>query len=225
MKILAAADIHGQHQVYDWLVELALLRKPDVLILAGDLFGYPDGYDTVESAQEADRERVLSALQRLDLPVLYVMGNDDFVELQGEPPLHRSLHGHRIELGGFNFVGYQYMTPFMGGVNERPERVIDSDLRSLESWVDDRTVLVTHVPAYGCFDFGLFGRRLGTQPLTEFVARSRPRAHVHGHLHRGFGRRGCQFNVAAAEMKRAMLIDLETMEHEVLMEVEAAGTG
>ncbi len=68
MKILAAADIHGNHQVYDWLVDLALLRRPDALILAGDLFGYPDGYDTVESAQEADRDLVLSALGRLDMP-------------------------------------------------------------------------------------------------------------------------------------------------------------
>jgi Icc-related predicted phosphoesterase len=225
MKILAAADIHGNHQVYDWLVELALLRKPDALVLAGDLFGYPDGYDTIESAQEADREQVLSALGRLDVPVLYVMGNDDVVELRGASPLHRSLHAQRVELGGYNFVGYQYTMPFMGGVNERPERVIESDLLALESWIDDRTVLVTHVPAYGRLDFGLFGCRIGSQPLTELIARRQPMAHVHGHSHRGFGRRGQHFNVAAGEKKRAMLIDLETMEHEVLKEKEAAGTG
>jgi len=43
------------------------------------------------------------------------------------------------------------------------------------------------------------------------------RAHIHGHSHSAFGRDGNHFNVASARSKRAMLIDLATFEHEVLM--------
>jgi hypothetical protein len=52
--------------------------------------------------------------------------------------------------------------------------------------------------------------------LREFVDRRASRADIHGHIHREFGRRGRHFNVASAGVKRAMLIDVDTMSHEVL---------
>jgi len=42
------------------------------------------------------------------------------------------------------------------------------------------------------------------------------RAHIHGHIHRCFGREGCHFNVAAAGQLRGMVIDLATLKHEVI---------
>jgi len=41
-------------------------------------------------------------------------------------------------------------------------------------------------------------------------------AHIHGHSHAGFGRNGKHFNVASAGRQRAMVLDTETMKHEVL---------
>ena len=216
MRILAAADIHGRHDVYAWLVDVARERQPFAVVLAGDLFGYPDGFETVEIAQEADRHQVLAALERLTQPFFYIMGNDDWVDLHGELPHERSLHGRRVELGGWSFVGYQFTLPFMGGVNERPENAIASDLAKLESLVDSRTVLVTHGPAFGALDLGVLGEPIGSPSLAELVERRSPRAHVHGHVHSQFGRVGRHFNVASGGKKRAMLIDLETMEHEVV---------
>ena len=43
---------------------------------------------------------------------------------------------------------------------------------------------------------------------------------IHGHIHGEFGRYGRHFNVASAGGKRAMVIDLMTMEHRV---IEATG--
>jgi hypothetical protein len=43
----------------------------------------------------------------------------------------------------------------------------------------------------------------------EFVARGR-------HSHAGFGRQGNHFNVASAARMRSMIIDLETMGHQVV---------
>jgi hypothetical protein len=42
------------------------------------------------------------------------------------------------------------------------------------------------------------------------------RAHIHGHSHAGFGRADIHFNVASALSKRAMLLDLENLHHEIL---------
>jgi Icc-related predicted phosphoesterase len=51
MIVLASADLHGDYEIYEWLVTVVADRGPDVLVLAGDLLGCPNGFDTVEDAQ------------------------------------------------------------------------------------------------------------------------------------------------------------------------------
>ena len=38
VRLLAAADIHGALDVYEWLVELAREHNAELVVLAGDLF-------------------------------------------------------------------------------------------------------------------------------------------------------------------------------------------
>jgi len=216
MRILAAADLHGDHTVYDWLVSTAAAQRPDAVVLAGDLLGVPDGFDTVEIAQRVSRDHVIGHLARVEAPVLYVMGNDDWLDLGGRDPYLCPLHGRRLDLGGVNFVGYQYTLPFMGGVNEKPEAAMEADLAELEPHLDEATILVTHGPAHGVLDRGVLDRHAGSVALAELLSRRPFRAHIHGHVHRDFGRHERHFNVASAGRKRAMLIDVRTMKHEVL---------
>jgi len=144
------------------------------------------------------------------------MGNDDWIELDAPIPSHQSVHGRRINIGSFNFVGYQYTLPFMGGVHEKSEDEIEKDLALLEAEISSTTVLVTHGPAYGTLDRVHTGQHVGSTSLRDLVRRTAPRAHIHGHIHQAFGRAGRHFNVASAGTKRAMVIDLLTMEHRVL---------
>lgn len=216
MRIIALADVHGHHEVYDWLIDLAVAEHPDAVVLAGDLLGCPDDCDTVEEAQAADRLQVLSRLSEIKSPIFYVMGNDDWIELDAPLPSHHSVHGKRINCGDFNFVGYQYTLPFMGGVHEKPEDDMAKDLVRLESDIDHATVLVTHGPAFGTLDRGILDQSCGSTSLRDLIKRSTPRIHVHGHVHRDFGSIGRHFNVASAGEKRAMMIDLKTMKHRVL---------
>ena len=81
MRFLASADLHGYHDVYDWLVEVVAVEQPEGVVLAGDLLGFPDGFDTVEEAQAADGREVIARLAEVACPIFYVMGNDDWVEL------------------------------------------------------------------------------------------------------------------------------------------------
>lgn len=224
MRVLAAADLHGFHDVYEWLVASADAHRPDVVVLAGDLLGVPDGHDTVEAAQEADRDQVLGHLEQIERPVFYLMGNDDWIDLATTSDGQRSVHNRRIEHGRFNFVGYQFTLPFMGGVNEKPEDEIRADLETLLPMLDGDTVLVTHGPAYGVLDRGLLDRHAGSVALAEMTSSCPFRAHIHGHIHREFGRLDRHFNVASAGEKRAMMIDLATMEHEVLSSLPCVPT-
>lgn len=216
MRLLASADLHGFPEVYEWLVEVAVNEVPDGLVLAGDLLGFPDGYDTVEEGQAEDARRVVARLARIECPIFYVMGNDDWVELDPTVPNIQPVHGKRVSFGEYNIVGYQFTLPFMGGVNEMSENDMAGDLAELEALVDQNTMLVTHGPAHGYLDRVTIGGHAGSTSLRDLVERRSPRAHIHGHIHYWFGRDGCHFNVASGGKRRAMMIDLETMEHRVL---------
>ena len=130
----------------------------------------------------------------------------------------RSLHGRRLFCGEFSFVGYHFTPPFIGTVFVKSETEIEKDVQSLVPLLNQRTVLVTHAPAYGALDqcqsFG--GEHVGSSSLAALIERSPVLAHIHGHIHSNFGRDRNHFNVAAAGRRRAFLIDLPTLGHQVL---------
>ena len=143
------------------------------------------------------------------------MGNDDLVELNSCSEHVQSIHGRRVQCGAFSFIGYQYSLPFMGGTFEKPDEQIGTDLASLAPLMDSDAVFVAH-SVYGILDAGLGDARIGSSSMGEFLEAHSFHAHIHGHSHAGFGRLGKHFNVAAGGQARAMILNLETMEHQVL---------
>jgi Icc-related predicted phosphoesterase len=216
MRVLASADLHGMHSVYEWLIRTASEHHVEAVVLAGDLFGCLDGFATPEDAQQHEAQLVVELLAHAGIPVLYIMGNDDLVELNSGSARVQSIHGRRVQFGAHSFVGYQYSLPFMGGTFEKHEAGIKTDLATLDALVDADTILVSHSPALGILDPGFGETRIGSSSLRDFVERHAVRAHIHGHSHAGFGRQGLHFNVASAGRERAMILDLETMEHQIV---------
>jgi Icc-related predicted phosphoesterase len=216
MKVLASADVHGVWPTYEWLLAIARKHSVDMIVLAGDLLGFAEGFDTVEDAQRHEAQSLTELLDSAGVPVLYIMGNDDLVELNSSSERVQSIHGRRVEYGRFAFAGYQYSLPFMGGIFEKPETGIQTDLVPLAPLVDANTVFVSHSPALGILDPGFGEVRIGSSSIRELLERRPFRAHIHGHSHAGFGRDGKHFNVAAAGSARTILLDLETMHHQVL---------
>lgn len=216
MKVLASADVHGRLAVYEWLLTTARDHDVEAILLAGDLLGCPDGFDTPEDAQRHDAQTLTDLLEAARVPVLYIMGNDDLVELDSRSTRVQSIHSRRVTIGAFNFLGYQYSLPFMGGVFEKPEDGIETDLAALTSLVDSHTVFVSHSPALGILDPGFAESRIGSGSLLRFLEKTPFLVHVHGHSHAGFGRWEKHFNVASAGQTRAMIVNLGTMQHEVV---------
>jgi Icc-related predicted phosphoesterase len=209
MRVLAVADIHGVYQVYKWLVQLTH-EACDVLVLAGDLLA-----SDFEAEQRKQAEKIIAILQSSNVPVLYIMGNDDNVALECSDALIRPIHGERVAIGEYNFVGYQYTPPFVGDVFVKTDEETAVDLLALESLVDDHTVFVTHAPALGSLD-RCFDENVGSSPIAEFLRRRPVLAHIHGHIHGEFGRDGNHFNVAAAGICRAVSIELPSLQHTIL---------
>lgn len=216
MRILAGADLHGDREVVSWFVGLALSHSVESIVLAGDLLGFSDEVEDPSEDQTIDARRLESVLLQAGTPVLYIMGNDDLIELQPVSGKLVPLHNLRVDSRDFNFVGYQYSLPWMGSDLEKPDEEIARDLAELVPYLDNRTVLVTHSPAHGILDPGFGPYKIGSPALRALLDTHPFRAHIHGHSHSGFGRDGVHFNVASACRKRAMLIDLVTLQHEIL---------
>jgi len=216
MRILAGADLHGDREVVSWFVGLALSHSVESIVLAGDLLGFSDEVEDPSEDQTIDARRLESVLLQAGTPVLYIMGNDDLIELQPVSGKLVPLHNLRVDSRDFNFVGYQYSLPWMGSDLEKPDEEIARDLAELVPYLDNRTVLVTHSPAHGILDPGFGPYTIGSPALQALLDTHPFRAHIHGHSHSGFGRDGVHFNVASACRKRAMLIDLVTLQHEIL---------
>jgi Icc-related predicted phosphoesterase len=216
MRVLASGDVHGRWPVYRWLLTVAQEYHVEAIVLAGDLLGCLDGFDTPEEAQRHEASMLIELLEGAAVPVLYIMGNDDLIELASGSNRIQSLHGRQVEYGRFKFVGYQYSLPFMDGPFEKPEADIQIDLARLPVPFDAETVFVSHSPAFGILDPGFGDSQIGSRSLREFLEANPCRAHIHGHSHAGFGREDNHFNVASAGKTRAMIIDLETLQHQVL---------
>jgi Icc-related predicted phosphoesterase len=212
MRILATADIHGVLSVYEWLATLLREQPADLLILAGDLL--LGGWDN-EQSEQASRD-IVPLLKRMPNPVLYLMGNDDYVSLDYEDEQIKPLHGRRLDFGGYSFVGYQYSPQFSGGIHEKLEGEIEMDLRRLEPMLGEQTVLVTHSPACGVLDRVYGGEHVGSPALASLLLRRPVMAHIHGHIHHSCGREGYHFNVAAAGQRRCVAVDLPTLSCEIL---------
>ncbi len=223
MKLLAAADFHGDLEIYAWLVQCAQECRPDAVILGGDLLAArPDHPGPIQASHGECASRVVDLLSTIDVPVFYIMGNDDMAELDPPAGTIQSVHNRRVEFNGFNVVGYQFSLPFMGGINEKPEDGIRADLEQLEALIDERTIFVTHSPAYGTMDVGfIMAQHAGSTSIRDVIERRVPMAHIHGHIHSEFGRSGKHFNVAAAGTGNMTLIEVPELGYRVLAREES----
>jgi Icc-related predicted phosphoesterase len=216
MNILAAADLHGRHDLYTSLLEAVKPSGAEAVVLAGDLLGYAPGFAKAEDAQRADGRDILRILRTSPVPVFYIMGNDDLFDWEPGPGPVRPIHGIRHELGPYNFVGYRYSLPFMGGPFEKTEEEIGLDLGAMTRLTDEHTVFITHCPAKGILDGTVLHTHAGSASILDFIEKTGVRAHIHGHIHSGFGREGRHFNAAVLPGAKAMLIDLDRMEHRLV---------
>ncbi len=175
MHIICIADTHGLHRQLE-------VPSGDMLVHAGDI--------TVMSKRPWVYRHFdiwlgeLPHRHRIVIP-----GNNDYLL---EDPRQRSaitnatlLVDSGVEVEGLKIWGSP-VTPLYGGAfgKSRPQ-----DRKKHWAQIpEDTDILITHTPPFAILDHGLPSeRREGCPYLFEAVFRARPRLHVFGHIHAGYG--------------------------------------
>jgi len=175
MHIICIADTHGLHRQLE-------VPSGDMLVHAGDI--------TVMSKRPWVYRHFdiwlgeLPHRHRIVIP-----GNNDYLL---EDPRQRSaitnatlLVDSGVEVEGLKIWGSP-VTPLYGGAfgKSRPQ-----DRKKHWAQIpEDTDILITHTPPFAILDHGLPSEpREGCPYLFEAVFRARPRLHVFGHIHAGYG--------------------------------------
>lgn len=225
-RIVATSDVHGMlHEIEDF-------PDGDILVLAGDVLR--NFYSP--SARWSDAEQQVGALEDLcawvtdQMPhrkVVLVAGNHDWV-FQLEPKKAREvlaahpkvvyLEDAGAEVCGLRFWGSPWQPEFCGWAFNLPRdgKALTSAWAKVPAGLD---VLVTHGPPFGILDSSpeVGCHEVGDRLLLERVKVVKPRFHVFGHIHGGYGRKRVGetefLNVAACDesympVQRPMVFDV-----------------
>ncbi|RPH51511.1 MAG: phosphoesterase [Desulfobacteraceae bacterium] len=172
MIIYAVADIHGRKSRISSILDTVSEKKPDVLVLAGDIDPYFKSSDAI------------SSFCNLSIPVLAVRGNTDskkIANLSSASSNISFLHFSEIVINGFSFTGVSgtIPVPFSSRIQFREKQTT----KNLEPLVRKDTILIAHPPPFGTLDkvFGKF--HAGCKSLQEIVSRRQPQLLICGHIH------------------------------------------
>jgi Icc-related predicted phosphoesterase len=176
MRLVCVSDTHGYHDAMH-------VPDGDVLIHAGDL----TRRGTLEEVRAAGAW--LTKLPHKHK--LVVAGNHDFL-FERDPATARALFTHAtyledegVEIDGVRFYGSPYTPEFFNWAFMLPR---GEALRAKWSRIpNDVDVLVTHGPPNKVLDRTVHGDHAGCEALAERVAELKPKLHVFGHIHEGYG--------------------------------------
>ncbi|MEW5733760.1 MAG: metallophosphoesterase [Thermodesulfobacteriota bacterium] len=178
MRIYAVADIHGKSERFASIARVVEERRPDVLVVAGDIcarFG-PD------PARDAD------TLSRLELPVLLLLGNSEparFAKVFSDSPRISVIHLTQKRIAGTTFVGVSgaFSVPFSTRLALRQDVILEK----LSSLLSPGHVLISHAPPFGACDKVMGRFSAGCKALADLVHKARPSVAICGHIHESPG--------------------------------------
>lgn len=185
MKLIAWSDQH---------MSFPLVGPAKYLIFAGD---YQSGHYNDEDTAALGRQflRWFGSLE--GEYKLLVPGNHDHWFWKDKDAFRKCCEEHKIclldqelvSLGGIRFYGSPYFyTP-------RINPTLKTDIPHPEAY----DVLVTHAPPYGIYDFASSKmENCGGPELRHHVQMNKPKLHIFGHIHEGYGQGHPFYNVALA---------------------------
>ena len=169
-KIVATADLHGA---------LPDIPPCDIVVFAGDITG---------TGQAMEYRRFFRYANELPAEyVIMVAGNHDTMELYN--PKYKSdkiitLLNQGIELNGLKIWGSPYSNPFNGWRFMPDDETRDDAYSEIPN---DTDILITHGPEHMILDLLPQQGHVGDKVLAKHITRIRPKVHICGHIHEGYG--------------------------------------
>jgi Icc-related predicted phosphoesterase len=170
MKIVAIADTHNT---------MPILPEGDVLVHAGDI----SMNGTKKEIDDFDAWLgTLNFKYKLIIP-----GNHDFWFREHNRELRNGtlLCNQHITIDGIKFFGSPYSVTFGNWAFMLPDALLKSVIWSRIE--PDTMVLITHSPPKGILDFGCSGQNSGSESLLDRIKEIKPKIHIFGHIHEGYG--------------------------------------
>lgn len=178
MKIVFISDTHGKHHQIE-------LPAGDMIIHSGDISG---------RGRVSEVDDFLDWFASLEYKYkIFIAGNHDFYfegksqgsiqELMPEGVYYLCDSGVEIEgirIYGSPITHFFYNWAFNRHRGEDIRRYWDIILPSTD-------ILVTHGPAYGILDRTERGDNAGCEELLSAIKRVKPKFHLFGHIHEGYG--------------------------------------
>lgn len=177
MKIVLLSDTHGYHSYLD-------IPEGDLLIHAGDF--------SMRGREGETREFIEWFAAQPHPNKVFISGNHDFLAEQ-DPALFRSLipdNVHYLEDSGVEIEGIEIwgspISPWFH--NWAFNRNRGSDIRFHWAKIPvSADIVITHGPPFGILDLTEGGEEVGCYDLKERLAVVKPKLHVFGHIHEGYG--------------------------------------
>lgn len=176
MKVVIVSDTHGMHDEID-------IPLGDVFIHAGDF----TQNGTLEQVEHFNR--FLSGLSHPHK--IIIAGNHEYCFEQLPEQSQRLLSSciylqdSSIVIDGVKFYGSPWQPWFLDWAFnlERGDEI----RRKWDLIESDTNVLITHGPPSGHGDKTMSGELVGCEELIGFVERIKPKYHIFGHIHEGYG--------------------------------------
>lgn len=186
MKITCLSDLHGNYPE---------LEGGDLLIIAGNL--------TSSDKQNKYLEFFLWLMHQNYTMKVFISGNHDNLILQRKVKFDKASNCQYLCDSGTELLTNGKLlkiwgspwSPLFPGVNPKCKAFMTQDEHLYDKWMmipQDTDILITHCPAYGTLDYRELedGTRyhMGSKTLEAWIKYvGRPRFHVFGHIHAGYG--------------------------------------
>ena len=178
-KIIFLSDTHGKHDFVD-------VPKGDVLIHAGDISSRGHIHEV---------KAFISWFAKQPHPYkIFIGGNHDFY-LENQPDAFAEiipdnciyLNDSSCKIEGIKIWGSP-ITPWFHDWAFNRQRGEDIQ-KHWDLIPDDTDILITHGPPYGILDKTFQFKKVGCENLLEKIREVKPKIHVFGHIHEGYGQK------------------------------------
>jgi Icc-related predicted phosphoesterase len=170
MKIFAAADMHGAQYRLNIILDHIEAFSPDLVVICGDITQFGPG------------DVATNFLNQIPVDTLAIPGNIDTPEVGSaiSESKAENIDRKKIMKNGISFIGIGGDIPTSLSKIE----ITDKDLeKPIEKVIDEKSILVTHVPPFKTQDKVFLGHYIGSRELRSVVEKCKPRLVLCGHVH------------------------------------------
>jgi Icc-related predicted phosphoesterase len=185
-KIVFISDTHNKHKHLTSKGMGNILGSGDYLIHCGDctsmghkheINGFLDWFSNTDFKHK-----------------IFIAGNHDFgfeqqtdIDQEYKDKGVIYLFDNDVTIDGIKFYGSPWQPEFHDWAFNLPRG--EELAAKWEKIPDDVDILITHGPAYGILDYAPIGGHVGCEELYRKIAEVKPKIHVCGHIHDGYGQK------------------------------------